>query len=693
MATAPSYSVDGRARVRESEGRLWWWVLGVGLALSAAYVFVPAEHEFLRQVVIYPTVEAGSGIAILVGIRRYRPAAPWSWGLIAAGVLLFAAGDIVWGIYAAQDQFPFPSVADILYLAGYPLIGAGLLLAVLERSSETQRKLAIDAAAITISAAVLMWVYVIVPISDDADLTTAGKIVSITYPCGDLLLLAVAARLILGTTWHALALRLLVGALALTFAADVAYYTSGADQVTALDAMYLASFLCLALAGLHPSMRALTDPALERARPDRRLKLVLIGSLPLIPLAVLGAEALGDEPVYLVVTAGATALLIVLLLLRLDTMLEDARRSAERDVALGRFAADLLAADGRREIVAIANRTLAALVPPGKATVTEPGQAELVGEHAFAAPVRVEGETVAEVVADVGPRELDGVRDRLATVASQLSLALERERLLARERELAQSLLEQNERLTELDEMKNRFVSSASHELRTPLTSMLGFLELVLGGEAGELTDEQREFLEIVSRNADRLNKLVDDVLFLGRADADRWTLEPAEVDLGGLAATTVGSARAAAERRGLKLTCDAEPEIPPLRGDGLRLTQLLDNLVSNAIKFTPSGGTVGVAVARDDDAVRIAVSDSGVGIPADEVPRLFQRFFRATTASAAAPGTGIGLTIVKTIAEAHGGTVAVESEVGVGTTFTVNLPCHPPPDALISQAAERTAT
>jgi signal transduction histidine kinase len=281
----------------------------------------------------------------------------------------------------------------------------------------------------------------------------------------------------------------------------------------------------------------------------------------------------------------------------------------------------------------------------------------------------------------------------LGTVASQLSLALERQRLLARERESAESLLEQNERLRELDALKDRFVSSASHELRTPLTSMMGFLELVLEGEAGEPNEQQREFLQIVARNADRLNKLVDDILFLGRADADRLTLEPGEVDVGALAAAAVESAKAAAARKGLTLTYDANPDLALLRGDGLRLTQLLDNLISNALKFTNSGGEVRIAVTRDQEAARIAVSDSGVGIPADELPQLFQRFFRASTASAAAaPGTGIGLTIVQKIAEAHGGTVSVESAAGIGTTFSVQLPFHPQPEALISQTADRTS-
>jgi signal transduction histidine kinase len=692
MAAAPAVGVD-RAGIRGRESWLWWCVLGVGVALIVAYVLVPAEHVYLRQIVIYCAIDAGAGLAIVAGIRRYRPNHPWAWGLIACGVLLFAVGDLVWGIHTAQGEFPFPSAADILFLAEYPLIGAGLALAVVLRSPGIEWKLVIDATAITVAAALLLGIYVIVPISDDNSLTTAGKVVSIAYPCADLLLLAVAARFILGTTWQAPALWLLGGFLALTLAGDVGYYTSDANQVTSFDVMYLAASVCLALAALHPSMRVLTDPALERARPDRWLQLLLLGIAPLVPIGVIAVQALRGEPLYLGATIGTTAVLIVLVLLRLERMLDDVGQAAARDATLGRFTADLLAPEDRREIVAIANRAVGRLVPSGRAMVVGPTGAERVDEQAFVAPVLVEGDEVAEVIAELPARDLDRIRDVLGTVASQLSLALERQRLLARERESAQSLLEQNERLRELDELKDRFVSSASHELRTPLTSMVGFLELVLAGEAGEPNEQQREFLQIVARNADRLNKLVDDILFLGRADADRLTLEPGEVDLAALAAAAVESARAAAARKGLTLAYDANPDLALLRGDGLRLTQVLDNLISNAIKFTHSGGEIRIAVTRDDEAARIAVTDSGVGIPADELPQLFQRFFRASTASAAAaPGTGIGLTIVQKIAEAHGGTVSVESEAGVGTTFTVQLPFHPQPEALISQTADRTA-
>jgi signal transduction histidine kinase len=302
--------------------------------------------------------------------------------------------------------------------------------------------------------------------------------------------------------------------------------------------------------------------------------------------------------------------------------------------------------------------------------------------------VSVEGVPVAQLVADTRPREVPAVQERLASVASQLSLALERMRGVEREHQLVDSLRDQNEQLAELDRMKNRFVSSTSHELRTPLTSMVGYLELLLGGEAGELNEDQQHFLEIVSRNCDRLNRLVDDVLFVGRADSDRLVLEPSTVDVAELARAQVESQLAAAQAKELDLRLEAHDGVPDITGDVTRLTQVIDNLLTNSIKFTPSGGTVTVAVTADDDHIRLSVRDTGVGIPADEVPRIFERFFRAST-TAAISGTGLGLPIVQTIAEAHGGTISVESEVGKGTAFSVELPLHPADDTLIMRATK----
>jgi signal transduction histidine kinase len=237
------------------------------------------------------------------------------------------------------------------------------------------------------------------------------------------------------------------------------------------------------------------------------------------------------------------------------------------------------------------------------------------------------------------------------------------------------TLSDQNRRLMELDRLKDEFLSLVSHELRTPLTSIRGYLDLVLDEEAGELNPEQRRFLKAVERNSGRLLRLVGDLLFVAQADAGRLTLERAKVDVAALAADCVEAARPVADQRTIDLQLAAVP-VPALVGDRGRLAQVLDNLVSNALKFTPEGGRVEVRTSTTDDYVYFEVEDSGVGIPAAEQPRLFERFFRTASATEQAiPGTGLGLAIVKAIVEAHAGRIEVVSAPGKGTTFRVELP------------------
>ncbi|MDP9261934.1 MAG: PAS domain-containing sensor histidine kinase, partial [Actinomycetota bacterium] len=233
----------------------------------------------------------------------------------------------------------------------------------------------------------------------------------------------------------------------------------------------------------------------------------------------------------------------------------------------------------------------------------------------------------------------------------------------------------QNDRLLELDRMKDDFVASVSHELRTPLTSIRGYLDLVLDGDAGPLTSEQQKYLGVVARNSKRLLALVADLLVVAQSDSGALSLDRQTSDLSALASEAVFSAGPAAEDRGLDLTLDAE-EVPALDLDRARFGQVLDNLISNALKFTSTGGSVEVRVRCADEHVVVEVADTGMGMSAPEQERLFERFYRTKSSSTqATPGTGLGLWISKTIVEAHGGEISVDSATGRGTTFRVELP------------------
>ncbi len=227
----------------------------------------------------------------------------------------------------------------------------------------------------------------------------------------------------------------------------------------------------------------------------------------------------------------------------------------------------------------------------------------------------------------------------------------------------------------ELDRLKDEFVATVSHELRTPLTSMMGFLEMIREGEAGELNDEQKRFLAIVYRSSERLQRLVGDLLFVARLDANGLQLRFGEARLDEIVRETIESSGALARSREVHLNAEVS-DVPAVSGDRERLSQLVGNLVSNALKFTPAGGSVVARTFVDGRNVVVEIEDTGIGIPVGEQDRLFQRFFRSSTATEQAiPGTGLGLVISRAIAEAHGGSIGVTSAAGEGTCFRVEIP------------------
>jgi signal transduction histidine kinase len=234
--------------------------------------------------------------------------------------------------------------------------------------------------------------------------------------------------------------------------------------------------------------------------------------------------------------------------------------------------------------------------------------------------------------------------------------------------------------LRELDQAKADFIATVSHELRTPLTSINGYLEMLQDGEGGQLPEPATAMLSIIDRNATRLRNLIEDLLTQSRIDAGRLRLELATVQLRPLLQTVLTAMAPLASASDVKLELTSSQDDLNVQADAQQLEQVFTNLISNALKFTPPGGSVLVTLSpADDDGVLIEVRDTGMGIPPGESPNLFTRFFRASNAAEAAlPGTGLGLAIVQEIVHRHGGAVDIDSELGVGTTLTVWLPASP---------------
>jgi PAS domain S-box-containing protein len=240
-------------------------------------------------------------------------------------------------------------------------------------------------------------------------------------------------------------------------------------------------------------------------------------------------------------------------------------------------------------------------------------------------------------------------------------------------------ITERQEAQREAERLKDEFFALVSHELRTPLTSIMGYLELLAEDGEGKLDDEDWHHLEVMQRNADRLLRLVGDILLVAQVQAGTFTVHPTQMDVSTLIEHAVEAAMPKAEATDISLNLHGRPT-PPIEGDHDRLAQLVDNLITNALKFTPAGQRIDVTCCTRDGDVLIEVANTGSYLSPAEQEQLFERFYRASDAvGGAIGGVGLGLAICRAIAEAHGGEISVRSEVDDGTTFSVRLPVAEP--------------
>jgi signal transduction histidine kinase len=568
--------------------------LGVGAALAAVYFVFPSGGT--AQSVIYGSLGVVSVLAILRAIRLRRPQRRLPWILLALGNGCFVVGDLI-GMLDSNP--PVPSAADVFYLAGYPLLAAGLLILMLAAGGRTRFAALGDAAIVACAFAIFQWVWVMGPAIHNSGTALDARIVSGLYPAMDVVLLAGFIGFFVSPAWRTASFRLLLGAVAALVVGDEISGLAGYAYMSgnAVDVTWMLSYVLFAAAALHPSMRDLSEP---RRIPTLRVSVwriaLLAGALLTAP-AVLLVQRLRGRPLDVIEITALAAVITLLVVARLTGIL----RALER--------------------------------------------------------IRL--------------------RERAAR-----SVAEEAQSLLAT----------QNEQLVEADKVKDEFVALISHDLRTPLTSIMGYVELTLDEEVEPpLDDERRGYLDVVARSSERLLRLVDDLLFVARLQSGGLELHAVPIDLAAAAAQAVEEALPRAERKGLSLSFRSDGDVW-IEGDKGRIYQLLDNLISNAIKFTPQDGRVEVRVLRTPEGCVLEVSDTGIGLAPGDLERVFDRFFRTERATdQQIAGTGLGLFIARAIAEAHGGRIAATSDPGSGTTFRIDLPAAiaPPPDA---KAAELVA-
>lgn len=262
----------------------------------------------------------------------------------------------------------------------------------------------------------------------------------------------------------------------------------------------------------------------------------------------------------------------------------------------------------------------------------------------------------------------------LAIAAAQAAVAIENARLYQGLKERAKKLEQAYEELQRLDRLKSEFVQNVSHELRTPLTFIKGYVELMMDESLGELNERQRDCLQIVLGRTNTITRLVSDIVSLQQAERGVLRLGPLPLDE--VARLAMDGAEVTAAKVGVVIKSDIPPGLPLVLGDRDRINQVFDNLLGNAIKFSPEGGTITVRIRDEGGFLRTEVVDTGIGIPVDRLDRIFDRFYQVNGSMARRfGGTGLGLAIVKGIIESHGGQVGVESELGRGSTFFFTLP------------------
>jgi signal transduction histidine kinase len=264
------------------------------------------------------------------------------------------------------------------------------------------------------------------------------------------------------------------------------------------------------------------------------------------------------------------------------------------------------------------------------------------------------------------------VIDLLKTFASQSAVAIQNARLF---REIG----DKSRQLELADRHKSEFLANMSHELRTPLNAVIGFSEVLLQRMFGELSDKQEEYLKDIYASGQHLLSLINDILDLSKIEAGRMELALAEFDLPGAIENVLILMRERAGRRGVTLARAVDERLGTVRADERKVKQVLLNLLSNALKFTPEGGRIEVRAGLRDGVVEIAVTDTGIGIAPEDHEAVFEEFRQVGTASRNVEGTGLGLALSRKFIALHGGRIWVESAVGRGATFTFTLPVAGP--------------
>lgn len=665
-----------------TSSRLWLPGIGVGVLAIGVLTLLPAgspaaDFVYLVTALLCLVVIFGQALTAPRGARG-----PW-WAFFAfqsleMSALAVAAIDVQAGVDTA-----FPGLLEAVSLAAYVPAFVGLLMLIHRLRSGRDRESWIDASILTVTGICVFGLFLLAP-AFTAPLDGWAAIVVALYPILDLAVLSCLIWLVVGHGRPSGALALLALSFALTLAANI-----GRDAALAGDPgeplpdwqaiVRLAALVTMAAAAAAPTADAIADPRSRSTVPvtTPRLALLALGVLTVPTLLAVRVWQDGGDATFLL--ALAAMIVIILAVWRIQVLVSTVEQQRRVTELVLDSAGDGIVGLDRQGFVLFANLAARRMLRCRESDLLGRRFHDIAHhEHADGTPYPWQECPVSALVTSGEPAFLPDQR-YVRRDGSAFPVEIVMSPLIVEGAVMGavQSFRDVSERL-EMEEIKRQFVSVVSHELRTPLTSIKGSLQMLDSGIVGALSDDQQELVSMAVANSERLGQLVNDILDLERLDAGRMPLEPAEVSALDLAHDSVSGITGAADAAGIGLAVDPAPDGVDVDVvvDPHRMMQVLTNLLGNAVKFSDRGATVTVRVSRTDDEVVIGVADRGRGIPEDQLSSVFDRFGQVDVGDARrGGGTGLGLAIAREIVERSGGTIAVESVLGEGSTFIVTMP------------------